>query len=217
MSKRTRISDYRPDLSNANAHNERGMRMLEDSIADSGLGRSIVVDRNGIIIAGNATQERAVDQGFEDAIEVETEGNELVVVRRKDLDLLDDPDFKAKLLALRDNRVSEINLTWKAEQLEADRLAGVPLEKVWQPYELYQLGLQADGEFDPYEHWQGMPEFESQDLTAKYSVMVCFETIENMQTFAQFVNQPLTEKTKTIWFPKRERETLNDRAWADES
>lgn len=136
MAKQTKVTDYQPDPQNANAHSERGLQMLENSLAQVGLGRSIVTDKNGIILAGNATQERAVDQGFEDAIEVETTGEQLVVVRRKDLDLLDDPEHRARLLSVLDNRVSEVSLAWEPEVLESYRLQGVPLDKAWTPVEL---------------------------------------------------------------------------------
>jgi hypothetical protein len=137
--RKTRIADYTPDPENANIHTERGTRMLEDSIAQVGLGRSIVVDKNGVVIAGNATQERAIDQGFENAIEVETDGNELVVVRRNDLDLLNDPEHRARLASILDNRVSEVSLTWSPEVLDSYRLQGVPLDKAWTPVELAEI------------------------------------------------------------------------------
>jgi hypothetical protein len=131
MADRGKITDFTPDPANANKGTERGLRMLDDSLAQSGLGRSIVTDKNNIIIAGNKTHERAVDQGFEDAIVVPTDGKQLVVVQRTDLDLLNDPDGRARMLAYRDNRVAEIDLDWDAEQLMADAQAGVPVEDLF--------------------------------------------------------------------------------------
>lgn len=149
--RQTKVTDYRPDPENANLHSERGTRMLEDSISTVGLGRSIVTDKNGIILAGNATQERAVDQGFTDAIEVETEGDQLVVVRRKDLDLLNDPEHRARLLSVLDNRVSEVSLHWEPEVLESYRLQGVPLDKAWTPVELEHIGAILPDGFKEYD------------------------------------------------------------------
>ena len=85
-----KIAELRPDPSNANKGTERGLRVLDDSISEAGLGRSIVVDKNGLIVAGNKTAERAVDWGFEDAVVVHTTGDKLVVVQRDDLDLTDE-------------------------------------------------------------------------------------------------------------------------------
>jgi len=54
-----------------------------------GVGRSIVVDSEGVVIGGNAVYEEAVKQGIP-IREVKTKGDELVVVRRVDLKT-DDP------------------------------------------------------------------------------------------------------------------------------
>lgn len=134
---RRKIADYRPDPANPNKHSERGVSMLEDSLASVGLGRSIVVDKNGIVLAGNSTQERAIDQGFENAIEVESDGKSLIVVKRTDLDLLsDDKDNRARKLSYYDNRSAELGIAWDAEQLLADVNAGVDLSHLFSTLEL---------------------------------------------------------------------------------
>ena len=60
--------------------------MLENSLRKYGAGRSILVDKNGIVIAGNKVMEVAgqIDLPVR---EMRTKGNELIVVRRMDLDL----------------------------------------------------------------------------------------------------------------------------------
>jgi hypothetical protein len=102
-----KIADLIPDDRNANLGTERGRYMIERSLTKLGAGRSIVVDKNGKIIAGNKTTETAVESGFEDTIIVQTDGTKLVVVQRTDLDL--DTDAKAKELAIADNRTSEVS------------------------------------------------------------------------------------------------------------
>ena len=91
--------------------------MLGESIKDLGAGRSILVDSNGVVIAGNKTLEAATKAGIEDALVVETDGTRLVVVKRTDLDLT--KDKKAKLMAIADNRVAELDLNWDTEVLES--------------------------------------------------------------------------------------------------
>lgn len=104
------------DPKNANKGSERGRGMLENSLQELGAGRSIVCDRNGVVIAGNKTLETAVESGFKDGIVIETDGTQLVIVKRRDLDLT--VDEKAKKLAIADNRVSEVSLTWDTEVLK---------------------------------------------------------------------------------------------------
>src|SRR3989304_5468213 len=81
------LADLRPDPANANSGTQRGLRLLDDSLRDLGAGRSILADRNGVIIAGNKTVERAANIGLKKIRAVHTTGDELVVVIRDDLDL----------------------------------------------------------------------------------------------------------------------------------
>ncbi len=149
---RKKISDLRTDPSNANAGTERGLSMLDDSLSVVGIGRSIVTDKNGVIIAGNKTTERSIDRGFEDAIVVHTTGKELVVVQRDDLDLMsDEPNNPARQMAYYDNRVSSVDLQWNAEQLLADVNAGFDFAHLFTGDELAELlaSVQEEPASDP--------------------------------------------------------------------
>ena len=103
------ISELIPDDKNMNKHNQYGMSLLEKSISELGLGRSIVVDKNNRIIGGNGVVETASSLGMEDVIIVPTDGKKLVVVKREDVDI--DSEIGRKL-ALADNAVANVNLEW---------------------------------------------------------------------------------------------------------
>ena len=94
------LADLTPDGENFNRHTEFGQKLLEDSLRKFGAGRSILVDKDGNIIAGNSTTETAAAIGMEDVIVVPTDGKKLVVVQRTDLSL-DSPEGRE--LALADN------------------------------------------------------------------------------------------------------------------
>lgn len=113
------IDDLTPDPLNANRGTERGAALLEDSLRRYGAGRSILADRNGVVIAGNKTLEKAAELGIPIRT-IPTKGTELVVVVREDLDLINDPADKARALAYFDNRVGELDLSWDTEQILAD-------------------------------------------------------------------------------------------------
>jgi DNA modification methylase len=115
--KTVKLTDFTPDPNNANKGTQRGRGLLENSLQKLGAGRSVLADKNGVLIAGNKTLQTAVESGFENAIVVETDGTQLVVVKRTDLDL--STDAKAKELAVADNRIGEISLEWDAEVLSA--------------------------------------------------------------------------------------------------
>jgi len=142
------IADLTPDLHNANRGTERGQYMIDHSIGQYGAGRSILVDADGNVIAGNKTLQAAADAGLPIVV-VKTAGERLVVVQRTDLDLLSD-DKRARLLAYADNRSSEVGLEWDAEQVVADLAGGLGLDGLFMDFELEKIGAMADiaGEID---------------------------------------------------------------------
>ena len=137
------IEDLTPDPHNANRGTERGLGILEDSLRKYGAGRSILVDKDGEVIAGNKTLEVAVDLGLPVRV-VKTNGTELVVVQREDLDL--DGDGKARELAYADNRSSQIGLDWGLERILADVNEGVDLSGLWSDKELGKLLADVDSD-----------------------------------------------------------------------
>jgi hypothetical protein len=112
-------SGLRPDTQNANEGTQRGLGLLDKSLRKLGAGRSILTDKNGNVIAGNKTLERAADIDLPVRI-IETDGNELIAVKRTDLDLYSETDKRARQLAYADNKVAELDLAWKPEQIAID-------------------------------------------------------------------------------------------------
>lgn len=101
-----------PDNKNFNKGTEFGEHLMDRSLREFGLGRSILIDKNNRIIAGNKTAEKAADIGFDNVIIVETDGNSLVAVKRKDIDL---DSAKGRELALADNATSKANLSFDTD------------------------------------------------------------------------------------------------------
>jgi len=54
------------------------------------------------------------------------------------------------------------------------------------------------------EHWQDMPEFIYDDLMPYQQIIISFECKEDVLTFSKLINQKLTYKTKSVWFPKKD-------------
>ena len=111
------IKDLIQDPQNANRGTERGAEIVRKSLEKLGAGRSVLVDKNGVLIAGNKTAQAAIEAGLGETIVIDSDGKKLVVVRRTDLDL--SQDAAAKELAIVDNRASEVGLEWDVETLEA--------------------------------------------------------------------------------------------------
>lgn len=138
------------DQHNANRGTDRGRELLEQSIKELGAGRSILVDKDGNVIAGNKTLAAAKKAGLKVRI-VPTDRDELVVVQRQDLDL-DDAAGEARRLAYLDNRVAEIDLEWDLDVLAQDAAAGLDFDALgFLDQELQKLFVEADTEV-PDEH-----------------------------------------------------------------
>jgi len=131
------LADLKPDLANARAHNPRNIGMIADALQQVGAARSIVVDEDNVILAGNGVVEAAAQAGIERVQFVDADGETLIVVRRKGLT----PEQKKKL-ALYDNRTGEL-ATWDAAQIAAELEAGLDLSGMFYPEELSALLEQA--------------------------------------------------------------------------
>jgi len=62
-------------------------------------------------------------------------------------------------------------------------------------------------------HWKGMPEFYHKDLTPKYTSTVYFTSKEKRDYFSKVINQKLTDKTKSLWYPQAEIDSLADKCY----
>lgn len=107
------IGTLKADPENARKHNPTNVGMIEQSLKEVGAARSIVIDEDNVVLAGNATVEAAGAAGMEKVLVVEADGNTVVAVRRTGLT----PEQK-KRLALFDNRTAEL-ATWDTAVLEA--------------------------------------------------------------------------------------------------
>ena len=116
--KQTEVVDIRdiiPDNRNFNAGTEKGREMIEKSFRELGAGRSILLDKNNRIIAGNKSQQAAIATGITKVRIVDTEGDEIVAVRRRDVDL----DSKVgRELAFADNATQQVSLAWDEAELQ---------------------------------------------------------------------------------------------------
>ena len=130
------LTDIVPDDRNANRGTERGAGMLEHSLRTYGAGRSILIDKNNRVIAGNKTVEQAAQIGLDDVVVVDSDGSKLIAVRRTDVDL---DTLAGRDLAIADNRTSEVGLDWDVEALEALQQEGGDLGQFWFDNELASL------------------------------------------------------------------------------
>lgn len=105
-----KLEDLKQDPNNFRKHNERNRSMVNRSLREVGAARSIVIDEEGAILAGNCTAEQAAVLGLGLKV-VDVDANTLVAVRRRGL-----TEEEKQKLALYDNRATELS-EWDAEAL----------------------------------------------------------------------------------------------------
>lgn len=117
VEKMNNISDLKFDDKNFNKHTQAGMGLLEKSLKEFGAGRSILIDKDNNIIAGNGIIEAAGQAGFEKVKIVETTGDEIVAVKRTDVSL---NSQMGREMALADNATAAADLEWDEELLRGE-------------------------------------------------------------------------------------------------
>jgi len=110
----TTVTSLIADDKNFNKGSENGAEMIRKSFQKFGAGRSILLDKNNRIIAGNKSVEFS---GLQDVMIVESDGTQLIAVKRTDIDL-DSP--QGREMALADNASAKANIVFDAELVEAE-------------------------------------------------------------------------------------------------
>jgi hypothetical protein len=74
-----------------------------------------------------------------------------------------------------------------------------------------------DHEPDFYaKHWRNMPEFDQPDNAAYRQITINLEFDDDVKAFFDKIEQTFTDKTKSVWFPDREKNNVRDLYWIDE-
>lgn len=109
------IQELVQDQHNFNKGTAEGEKLMQKSLTELGAGRSILIDKDGNIIAGNKTQKAAIAAGIQKVRVIESDGSELIAVKRTDLSI---DSKKGRELALADNLTTQVNLAWDAVELD---------------------------------------------------------------------------------------------------
>ncbi len=204
------VADLHEDPSNVRLHPERNMAAIRASLARFGQQRPILVDAKGVVRAGNGTLAAARELGWETINVVRTplEGSEATAYaiadnRTAEIAEWDDAALAATLRSLQSEDFDLAAMGY--DDAEVDALCAGLADEI--------AGTVVD---DPAGEWQGMPEFEHEDLTAIQSIHVHFKTREDVAAFAVLVGQPISDKTRSLWYPQAEIGRYADKQYTDE-
>ena len=119
------ISAIKPDPMNANKGTAAGQSMVDESFARLGAGRSVLLDSGGGLIAGHKSTNGAKAAGIQNVRIIETDGSELIAVKRMDIA----PGSEAaQLLGLADNQTAAAGLEFDYEVLDGMAADGLDVE-----------------------------------------------------------------------------------------
>ena len=196
-----------PYARNSREHTEDQIAQIAASIREFGFTNPVLIDQDEGIIAGHGR---------------------VLAARKLNMDKvpciklahLTEAQKRAYIIA--DNRLSDLS-TFNEDMLriELADLNGLDFDLSLLGFdggELDRLLMdQSEGETDPYEEWDGMPEYEQEDSDAYRSLYVHFADEDAVQDFQKIIGQKLTEKTKYIWHPAQVKEDLKKYRCVDES
>lgn len=121
------IDQLIPDDKNANKGTKKGSELIEKSFKELGAGRFVLLDKNNRLIAGNKSTDAARKAGIKKVRIIETDGTELIAVKRTDVDL---DSKQGRELAIADNSSALASIEFDYQVLEEiAELEGVELQE----------------------------------------------------------------------------------------
>ena len=116
MSKKIKLSNITPDDKNNNKHTAYGMDLLEKSVNKVGIIESITVSNDDKIISGNARHEVIGKNFTKEALVIETDGTQPIIIKRTDIESDTKQFYEASILA---NTTSKKNIDFDMEVIDS--------------------------------------------------------------------------------------------------
>jgi len=116
MSKKIKLSSITPDDKNNNKHTAYGMDLLEKSVNKVGIIESITVSNDDKIISGNARHEIIGKNFTKEALVIETDGTQPIIIKRTDIESDTKQFYEASILA---NTTSKKNIDFDMEVIDS--------------------------------------------------------------------------------------------------
>jgi len=194
------VSSLKELETNARIHSDSQVEKLANLITKFGWTQPILIDEDSVILAGHGR-----------------------LLAAKHLDLKEVPvmvargwsEAEKRAYAIADNKIYEFG-SW-----DQGILGSETLEITDMGFDIVDLdiGLSVfEGELvdNPLGEWAGMPEYESKDKTAFRSLQIHFHDQEGVDKFAELTGQPITKKTRYLWFPEIKIDRYADKAYEDD-
>lgn len=203
------VKNITPYPGNPRFNDGPAVEKVIESIRAFGFRQPIVIDSDGVILAGHTRFKAALELGMPK-----------VPVHVADLS-----DEEAKAYRIADNRTAE-EAEWDVPGL-ADEISAL-METGFDPsilgFDALEIdsilkcadGVEINSPGAAEAEWNGMPEYGNRDETSKQRIVVHFATDKDVQDFGNLIGQSLTEKTRSIWFPPAEIGRTADKEFVDD-
>jgi hypothetical protein len=171
---------------------------LRDSIKRFGLIDPIIInkhpERENVVIGGHQRLRISKDLGIEKVPCVEL-----------NLELDEEKELNVRL----NRNVGEWDYDALANYFDVSELLD------W-GFQNYELGVDDKFNLDENELWEGMPEYENENITPFRSINVRFRNEKDIKEFCDLIGQKITNETKSIWHPKLKQNDFISEAYISE-
>ena len=204
----TDVSLLKPHPENYKKHPQDQLEHISKSIQENGIYRNIVISNDNVILAGHGVFEACKRLGF------------LKVPTLKINISSSDP--RAVKLLISDNEIShlaEIDQIKLSDMLKSindnNTLLGTGYDDMMLSNLLFTTRPESEiKDFDAAAEWVGMPEYEPSTMPKK--IIVSFANDKDREEFGKVLNIPLTEKTKSVWYPYKGQDDTKNVEFSDE-
>ena len=182
---------------NVKTHSKEQVHDLVELIKMVGFKDPLVIDRKFVVWAGHGRLDAAVILGM----------TEVPCIF---LDKLSEKQKKVFLLM--DNRVNESN--WVSENVKFvfDEVGADAFSKFETGFDDYFQKIMNI----PEEEWQNMPDFNQKKENVYQTILIHFDTKNDIDKFSKLINQNITSRTNSLRIPYRPVKH-SDSIWKDES
>lgn len=183
MSKKIKLSSITPDDKNNNKHTAYGMDLLEKSVNKVGIIESITISNDDKIISGNARHE-VIGKHFEkEALVIETDGTQPIVIKRTDIESDTKQFYEASILA---NTTAKKNIDFDMEVID------ILVDEF--DIDVVDLGV------DSVLQMPNEDELTEENANKKPTLKITFESVDDLQSAEIEIQELIDRKYKGAYF-----------------
>ena len=199
---RKQVAELVPYARNARTHSEAQVAQIAASIREWGWTVPVLVDEANTIIAGHGRILAAEKLGLDTVPVMVAEGW---------------TDAQRQAYVIADNQLA-LNASWDTEflRIELQELQDLGFDIGLTGFDdgMFAALLDDLPETDPEKEWEGMPEYTGLEPCYR-KIVINFDDQDAVDSFAALLGQDIGEKTKSLWFPYKEKRDLEALRWDD--